>query len=148
MKMMNDHLTLLVEGRDDLFVVANLLLKHGWENRIKIVDKSGYENLRDSIYSEVNVPERQVLGIIADANGDPCDRWKSIYRQLDKADCKVPKKNSISGSIFPGPRNIRVGVWLMPDNQRSGELEDFIYDMIPVSDPIIPRRNPDLWELR
>lgn len=27
----------------------------------------------------------------------------------------------------------------MPDNLRSGELEDFVHDMIPESDPVLPR---------
>ena len=27
----------------------------------------------------------------------------------------------------------------MPDNKGSGELEDFVYNMIPVNDPIFPR---------
>lgn len=137
--MKNDHLKLLVEGRDDLHVVANLLHKHGLENRIHIEEKNGFPNLRDSIKIEVIAPERQTLGIIADANDNPLGRWKSISKQLVKADCQVPENISSSGSIFEGPRNKRVGVWLMPDNQRSGELEDFVYDIIPEHDPVLPQ---------
>ena len=32
----------------------------------------------------------------------------------------------------------RIGVWLMPDNESPGELEDFIAGMIPTGDPIWP----------
>ena len=32
----------------------------------------------------------------------------------------------------------RVGVWLMPDNQSPGELEDFVAQMIPDGDPVWP----------
>ena len=32
----------------------------------------------------------------------------------------------------------RVGVWIMPDNQRTGELEDFVAQMIPRNDPVWP----------
>ena len=27
----------------------------------------------------------------------------------------------------------------MPDNNRRGELEDFIHDMLPANDPVLPR---------
>ena len=62
--------------------------------------------------------------------------WKV---RLKKSGCEVPDAICQSGSVFPGPRNIRVGVWLMPDNKRSGELENFIFSMIPKNDPILPR---------
>ena len=32
----------------------------------------------------------------------------------------------------------RVGVWLMPDNESPGELEDFVAQMIPDGDPVWP----------
>ena len=32
----------------------------------------------------------------------------------------------------------RVGVWLMPDNESAGELEDFVARMIPGDDPVWP----------
>ena len=32
----------------------------------------------------------------------------------------------------------RVGVWLWPDNEFSGELEDFVARMIPSGDPVRP----------
>ena len=32
----------------------------------------------------------------------------------------------------------RIGIWLMPDNQSPGELEDFVAQMIPGSDPVWP----------
>ena len=130
---------MLVEGIDDKVVVENLLIEHGFKNSIKIEVKEGFEKLRDSLYSEVNVSGREVLGVLADANGKIDRRWNSISDQLNKAECQVPKKISCSGSIFNGPRNIRVGVWLMPDNKRSGELEDFVHDMIPENDPVLPR---------
>ena len=133
------HSTLLVEGNDDKHVVANLLRMHNLHNIVDIKNKEGFDQLRDSIYNEVNESGRKALGILADANCEINGRWRSIYDRLDQAGCKVPKKISHSGSIFIGPRDVRVGVWIMPDNNRSGELEDFIHDMIPANDPVLPR---------
>lgn len=130
---------LLVEGHDDLHVVGKLWERHEIERPFEIARKGSFDELRRSIYNEVNAPKRRVLGILADANDHPDGRWQSISDQLRRAACEVPDERSQTGTILDGPRGIRVGVWLMPDNQRQGELEDFIADMIPEGDPTWPR---------
>lgn len=45
----------------------------------------------------------------------------------------LPKRPALGGAIVPGTPC--VGVWLMPDNQLPGELEDFVSTMIPDDDP-------------
>ena len=131
---------LVVEGPDEEHVVEKLLSRHGVHLQgFEIKPKGGFAELRKSIYNEVNASGRQTLGIIADANEHPDQRWQSISDQLKKASCVVPASISARGEIFSGPRNVRVGVWLMPDNERSGELEDFVADLIPRDDPIWPR---------
>ena len=42
------------------------------------------------------------------------------------------------GTIIDVDGKPRVGVWLMPDNDSPGELEDFFASMIPPSDPVWP----------
>ena len=106
---------------------------------IKIDVKGGFETLRSSIYNEFNEPGCKILGILADANDSIDGRWKSISDKLGEANCQVPNEIGRFGSIFQGPRDIKVGVWLMPNNQESGELEDFVYKMIPKDDPVLPK---------
>lgn len=130
---------LLVEGPDELHVVNKLLNRYDIQPSFEINPKGGFDELHSSIFNEVNVPQRRVLGILADANDHPERRWQSISDQLRHADCEVPEDRSITGTIFAGPRGTRVGVWLMPDNQHRGELEDFVAGMIPEGDPIWPR---------
>ncbi len=130
---------LLVEGSDDMHVVINLLGSHGFQPRFGNRPKEVFQQLRKSIYNEVNVSGRDALGILADANDDFVGRWLSLSEGLKRAGCNVPKSLSRAGSVFSGPLGIRVGVWLMPDNRRAGELEDFVHDMISVTDPILPR---------
>lgn len=130
---------LLVEGHDELHVVNKLLNRHGIEPSFKIEIKGGFDELRSSIYNEVNAPQRRVLGILADANDHRDRRWQSISHQLTEAACKVPDDCSRADTICAGPRGTRVGVWLMPDNEHQGELEDFVAEMIPEGDPTWPR---------
>ena len=78
-----------------------------------------------------------MIGIVADANDDPGARWDTISHQLWKAELgpldALPPGGLIVGSDGHRPR---VGVWLMPNNQRPGELEDFVQEMIPNGDPV------------
>ncbi|MCY4260814.1 MAG: hypothetical protein OXC91_11190 [Rhodobacteraceae bacterium] len=133
---------LLVEGLDDRKVVENLLDKCNLCHLdIKVEVKGGFDQLRKSISSELKVSGREALGILVDANDDLCARWQSITDQLDRAGAgfHAPPKPSYGGAVLTGSRGIRVGVWLMPDNRSSGELEDFVFKMIPQSDPILPQ---------
>lgn len=130
---------LIVEGNDERHVIEKLLDRHGVEPLgFEIEPKGGFEKLHQSIYNEVNASGRRTLGIIADANDEPNQRWQSISDQLKGASCAVPASLSGGGVIFSGPRDIRIGVWLMPDNDRPGELEDFFADLIPSDDPLWP----------
>lgn len=130
---------LVVEGNDERHVIENLLQRHGLTQSFTIDPKGGFSELHQSIYNEVNAPRRRSLGILADANDHPDRRWQSISDKLKEAACNVPNRPAAEGSIFAGPRGVRVGVWLMPDNARPGELENFVAGMIPTTDPIWPR---------
>lgn len=128
---------LLVEGQDDEYAVDKLLAKNGLVRSFDIQIKRGFDELRKSIYSEVNAPKRQKIGIVVDANDHPKRRWQSISDKLKEANCsKIPQDPTVGGTILAGPRGVTVGVWLMPDNQSPGELEDFIAGMIPVGDHV------------
>jgi len=129
---------LIVEGKDDKHLVSKFLEKHCLAPSFSIDEKEGYENLCVSISPELKVPGRRALGILVDADDSIEDRWKSISGLLRGAECDVPNAHSQNGSVFDGPKGIKVGVWIMPDNQNSGELEDFVHALIPAGDPVLP----------
>ncbi len=79
-----------------------------------------------------NASGRLALGIPADANDSLASRWPSIATPLKESECELPDNPR-------GPRNLQVGVWLMPGNQHPGELEDFVADLVPPADRIWPR---------
>lgn len=130
---------LIVEGQDDKYAVEKLLTKHELPRCFEILPKGGFADLRKSIRPEINASGRRTLGIISDANDDPAARWRSLRDALHDAHCTaVPQTTPPDGALLAGPRDIRVGVWLMPDNARPGELEDFIADLVPRDDPLWP----------
>ena len=134
---------LLVEGPDDKHVVIHLRERSGLAQNFEIVEKEGINSLLDSIEVEVDIPGRTVLGIVLDANDNPNARWQALtdrlnrLRQEDHFDLpELPSRPEPSGTIIEG--RLRIGIWLMPDNRSTGELEDFVGSMIPSGDPVWP----------
>lgn len=126
---------LLVEGKDDCHVVGHILEKANVQvlSCSDIKDKEGVDKLLRAVFGEVKAPDREVVGIVLDANDEPEARWRSISGRLRDACVALPEKPVPSGAIVRGTP--RVGVWLMPDNQSPGQLEDFVSKMIPGDDP-------------
>ena len=135
--MSGDDCVLLVEGLDDKHVVRHLSDRQEETPIICIFDKGGIEGLLEDIGLELQVPGRRALGIVADANEDVNARWSSVANRLREEDIEVPDYPGAEGTIING--SPRVGIWLMPDNSSSGELEDFVAEMVPDDDPIWPR---------
>ena len=134
---------LLVEGPDDKHVVIHLSERSELEQNFWIIEKEGKDKLVDSIVLEARTPGRTILGIVLDANDNPNARWQAVtgrlnrLRQEDHFELpELPDQPEQSGTILEG--RLRIGVWLMPDNSSTGELEDFVGSMIPSGDPVWP----------
>ncbi len=142
----NTRHVLLVEGQNDQHVISHL-----WRSRntydgdlpFEVIDKEGYTKLRDSIPLEINAPGRKAIGIVIDANDDASTRWNAVIekirKSLEKEGVELPQSPEKTGLIVPETlRCPRIGVWLMPNNEHAGELEDFVAKMIPGNDPVWP----------
>lgn len=130
---------LLVEGSSDEHVVTHVWKsRHGDSAPFKIINKKNISQLLASIYPEFSTRGREVMGILIDANNNPDKRWNEVVKQLvEFLEISVPKKPQRSGTIIDSQP--RIGIWMMPDNTSSGELEDFIHKLIPYGDPVWPR---------
>ena len=120
---------LLVEGIDDKHVIQHLCDRHNVDQNFEIKEKSGFDPLSKSIEGEVKASGRLALGILADGDARPSERWQAIADKLKDSNVDVPSRPQKGGTVVPG--RPRVGVWLMPDNKKSGELEDFVETLIP-----------------
>ena len=134
---------LLVEGTDEYHVIHHMRqrLAQRFDSipEFKIEHKGGIEPLLDSIEWRVKEPGLRSLGILVDANDDPEGRWLAAAGRIRRAGAEPTVTPAPSGVIVEGtPRIPRIGVWMMPDNESSGQLEDFIAAMIPDGDPIWP----------
>lgn len=128
---------LLVEGEDDEHVVEHLYREvHDSEPLFEIRNKQGYPKLLKGLPVDLKENGLRALGVVADANDDPARRWREIVDAAAEEGVRLPGAPDPSGTVV-GDRP-RVGVWLMPDNRSSGELEDFARRLIPESDLVLP----------
>lgn len=129
---------LLVEGQNDKHVVLHLRKRHQLMTDFDILERDGLDPLLETVGAELNVPGRQAIGILVDANDDLTARWQSVTDRLSKEDITTPSQPDPKGTVIDTIEKPRVGIWLMPDNRSSGELEKFVEQMIPDSDPVWP----------
>ena len=132
-----NSLVLLVEGLDDKYVIEALCKRVGLEPEPHVERKQGVDALLRSLDTEANAPGVLAMGVVVDADDSVESRWQAVADRLRRANIELPAAPQQSGTIISGEP--RVGVWLMPNNQSQGELEDFVLEMIPTADPVWPR---------
>jgi hypothetical protein len=132
--------TLYVEGKDDKNAIAHLLVRHGLPWSIDhFVDSGNKTKVLQAIGVSVPAGTGKSLGFILDANGDPGSTWQSVMSRLGGVGVDVPSAIPADGFVGESKQfGARVGVWIMPDNRRSGALEDFLKDLIRQGDRLLP----------
>lgn len=133
---------LLVEGYDDLYVTANIWEKNGLPKKhINIKQMGGDGLLPKTLRDTFLASGLENLGILIDADTNLNKRWKDISKMLTALGYEVPLQPTKGGAILSVLNKTRVGIWVMPTNELTGELEDFLVYLVP--DPA----NDELWKL-
>lgn len=126
---------LLVEGHDDEHVLKHVCGTRGVQKLDEIKSLGGVEQLLESFPVRLKESDIEVLGVVVDADTDLSARWQSLRDPLRNAGYQnVPEHPARTGTILPPPDNAvlpRVGIWIMPDNQTRGILEDFMRFLVP-----------------
>jgi len=154
---------IVAEHKDDYHVISHLLSENGIENKridengkykisgeyIEITHKDGVDNLLYDVGVELKEPNLKALGFILDAdsqedNGGIQSRWESILNSASKTgdirgDPQQPDDDGTTFLIDQPDRYLRVGVWLMPDNESEGAIERFLIELIPENDPLLDK---------
>ncbi len=134
---------LYVEGNDDKHVVWSLCQKHNIEKTFSVIDSGSIDKVFKYLELSVNEQASQIpiIGIVVDADADLNSRWKKITSILNKTGNYTVPTNIPDDGLVLTPNvahNPIVGVWIMPDNNINGMLEDFIATLANVDDPILP----------
>lgn len=134
--MVENNRILLVEGKDDEKVVEKLCENRG---RVKpfpfrIKQHDGDVTLIDAFPTTVKLNQGGTVGIIVDADESLASRWQSLRDRLTEIGYEdIPDEPRPNGTILnpPDAKFPKVGVWIMPDNQSKGILEDFLRFLVP-----------------
>jgi hypothetical protein len=132
-----DRAVLLVEGKNDEHVFYSLLEFHGIPEVFRIKDKQGIDNLLNTLDVELLASELERLGIVIDADTDLASRWQRITNILSVSGySRIPPSPEHTGTIITEAGRPTVGIWLMPDNDLPGMLENFVSFLIPANDSL------------
>lgn len=149
---------LIVEGKDDFHVMLALRDKLGMKDVYDVSPRGNEETenvdtLLDSISTEAKRSGRVSLGVVIDKDTDNSDknkdRWEQIKARLLPLGYDIPEFAPADGAILPSPELgfARIGVWLMPNNQNPGMLEDFMRQLIAPNDESLLFAEETLVEL-
>ncbi len=131
---------LLVEGDEDKRVIPQLIEANGipWGEKrsewvLEIKECNGFESMVEKGVIETELKESglKVLGIIADANENVKQRWSSLRNRCLGTFSELPDDVPASGLIQENESGLKLGVWLMPDNQSHGMMETFLTYLVP-----------------
>ena len=153
MKIRESHIyKLLVEGNDDQHVVWALCEKHNVPETFDVIDCESVENVLKSLDVRLRLADNNSrIGVVMDADTSLKSRWDSfvsILKRTGKYDCDdltLPQDGLVlepTDKTYP-----KVGIWLMPDNNRNGMLEDFMAALAAPDDELMKKSENVLTEL-
>jgi hypothetical protein len=148
---------LLVEGKNDRHVIWALCEQYQLPEEFSVevpeedgVDQQGIDVLLRGLPDRLKQETLQTLGIVVDADQELQGRWNSLCDRLRfNGYPDLPTNLPDAGLICPSPnlRLPKLGIWLMPNNQLPGMLEDFVACLVPPEDALLARARAILAEL-
>lgn len=132
----------LVEGKDDLYAIAQLMRHHTeWSSRkelapVKIKDFEGVEKLLDRslISAELKSHNLKNIGVVIDANDAFQTRWETLKKLFITEFPDIPYSLPANGLICQNSVGQQLGIWIMPNNSSPKMLETFLSAFITEDD--------------
>jgi len=140
---------LLVEGKEELRVIPELMEKHGvrWEPQrgsycVEIAETNGLENLlnRAVLGAYCKRSGLRRIGLLMDADADPGRRYEQDRAALVGVGAAPPALLPAAlpeRGLIVAHERLRLGLWIMPDNRSAGMLETFLTHLVgPAPHPV------------
>ena len=149
----DERSTLRVEGADDAHVIKHLLRRHGclcpiagvhhdepWSQNAPTITPVGNDiSVLEGMEIAVKFSKGRPVGFVLDADEVASNRWDQVRERIANLGLSVPDRIPRNGYVETSSvYRARVGVWLMPDNRRSGAVEEFLQDLVDSNDQILP----------
>ena len=140
------HKKLLVEGNDDQHVIWALCEKFKVPETFDVINCDGIDNLFKQIPARLKQSHLEALAIIIDADTEIKNRWETLKSVFSKQEITLPNEIPGEGLIFK-INHLTISVWVMPNNELNGMLEDFISFLIPKEDKLLQIANQTLYAI-
>lgn len=142
---------LFVEGNDDFHVISSLCEKFKIQESFETINCKCDNQLLEKLSTDLKSNNLTTIGVVLDADTDLGKRWNEVRNILIKSGKynNIPENCDKAGTIIEPIEedDIKIGVWLMPDNNSNGMLEDFISFLIPKDDKLLPKVEQVLSEI-
>lgn len=113
--------------------------------RIEVCQEGGFNQMFEEIGVKLKKSELECIGFVFDANGDPKKQWRKVrgkilekHRELQAESSsklkKVFRETPVPEGLWVRDYSPKVGMWMMPNNKDTGEIEDFLSYMIHPKD--------------
>lgn len=123
---------LLVEGKNDLHVFWNIFEKHSVKQSFTAKGKDG-----DGIYKSIPIylkTDVSTIGVVIDADENINAKWDKLKNIFEVAAYDIPEDPIQTGTVIKKNDHPTIGIWIMPDNNANGMLEDFVKQLVPNDD--------------
>lgn len=120
---------MLVEGKNDCHVVLALCKYNALPETFGIYQCESDVGILKRLNALIIQPDPpKAVGVMIDAdNPDVAGRWQQIQQKIKSHNYIFPKMPDPDGTILcDNPGKPVLGIWLMPNNQDPGMLEDFL----------------------
>ncbi|MDR2099342.1 MAG: hypothetical protein LBP40_00765 [Campylobacteraceae bacterium] len=128
---------LLVEGKNDQHIILALCKKFKIDEVFNVIDCEGIDNIYQSIPVFLKKSGIKTIGVIIDADNDIKCSYNRIKNRLSSEGIHIPSDLSEDG-IIETQNKIKIGIWIMPNNNLNGTIEDFISFLVPKDDTLMP----------
>lgn len=126
---------LLVEGTNDCHVIWSLCQHFATPQTFEVYVCGSDEKVIKRVNGLLaGADPMETIGICLDAdNPNLRGKWDAISHKLTSHGYTLPDSPNRSGTILTQPGRPTIGVWLMPDNNIDGMLEDFCLQLAPAN---------------
>lgn len=130
---------LLVEGVEDKRIIPYFMEKFiPWPDDrrlrpVEIKSAGGIEGLFEPGFISAAIKQSGLksVGMIVDADENPDTRWNQVRNALINWFPEIPQTLPDRGLVCENIDGLRLGIWIMPDNQLAGMMETFLAYCVP-----------------
>lgn len=124
---------LLTEGKNDCHLIAALCNHYAIPETFGLNECGSDDKALKKLSALIASSQpKEAIGIVLDADNPNLEaKWESVRNRLTPEGYELPDTPIAGGTIVTTVGKPIIGIWLMPDNQVNGMLEDFCARLAP-----------------